>query len=319
MAKYKIELCDDMNLWDTFVNESPQGTVFNNSNFLSTINDNNNYYFVKKGEEIVSAFTLILDLNNRPVKAIPFVPYFNNIMFTEKKSILAHKKISEEFKITELIINEVLTEFKEFHVTNSTEFKDIRPFIWYNYHEKEKGVFKNKICYTPILNLEDKNQNTLLSQLRYNRKSDMKKSSFLEVRESNDISVLNSLHEQTFNSHGINRTAQEKDLLFKITKNSLDFGYGRLAHVYKDDIPISSTLFLFDKTSSYYLFGASSPEHRNTGASTKLMYDNIIFFKKKGINKVDLIGANSPKRSDYKISFNADLKIYFSSSLNQSI
>ena len=44
MTKYKLQLCNDMQLWDTFVNESPQGTVFNNTNFLSTINSNNNYY-----------------------------------------------------------------------------------------------------------------------------------------------------------------------------------------------------------------------------------------------------------------------------------
>lgn len=315
MAKYKIELCDDMNLWDTFVNNSPQGTVFNNSNFLKTINDNNNYYFVKKGEEILSAFTLVLDLNNLPVKTIPFVPYINNIMFSEKKSILSHKKINEEFKITELIINEVLTEFKQFHVINSPEFNDIRPFLWYNYHNSENGVFKNKVWYTPIINLKNQDQDTLLSQLRYDRKRDVKKSSSLELRESNDISVLNRLHEQTFNRQGINRSALEEDLLLKIAKNSLERGYGRLAHIYKDDIPISSTLFLFDKNSSYYLFGASSTEFRNTGASSKLLFDNIMFSYNKGFQKIDLVGANSPDRSSFKISFNADLKIYFSSSL----
>jgi hypothetical protein len=35
-----------------------------------------------------------------------------------------------------------------------------------------------------------------------------------------------------------------------------------------------------------------------------------------GLLEFDFVGANSPQRGDYKISFNADIKPYFSSSIS---
>jgi len=102
----------------------------------------------------------------------------------------------------------------------------------------------------------------------------------------------------------------------KITKVSLEQGFGRLAICEFEGKPASASLFLYDKKRSYYLFGANNPDYRNTGASTKLMVDFIFDTKKRGLNEVDFIGVNSPNRGDYKISFNAGIKSYYESSLN---
>jgi len=315
MKNYKLELCNDMCLWDAFVNESPQGSVFNYSKFLSSVNNSNLYYFVKKGEELVSAFSLMLDLNNTPLEPLPFIQYFNNIMFKENSSILSRKKIIEQFKITEFIIDEVVSKYKQFHLINTPEFNDIRPFKWYNYHNKNAGTFKNDILYTATLDFLDKDNDTLLAEMRKNRRREIMKKESFRIIESDDPSILEDLHEKTFKRQGIERSENQIVLLNKITQNSLKNGYGRLTYIYYRNQPVSANLFLFDNSCCYYLFGASHPEYRSNGASTNLMYNNIIYFKNMGFSRIDFVGANSPQRSDYKISFNSKIRSYFSSSI----
>ena len=48
------------------------------------------------------------------------------------------------------------------------------------------------------------------------------------------------------------------------------------------------------------------------------MIKNIESAFKKNLNEVDFVGANSPNRSDYKISFNANLYSYYSSSFQKN-
>jgi lipid II:glycine glycyltransferase (peptidoglycan interpeptide bridge formation enzyme) len=59
------------------------------------------------------------------------------------------------------------------------------------------------------------------------------------------------------------------------------------------------------------VFGATKPEMRHSGAATKLMFENIYRAKESGIQELDFVGVNSPQRGDFKLSFNAELKLYF--------
>ena len=59
------------------------------------------------------------------------------------------------------------------------------------------------------------------------------------------------------------------------------------------------------------MFAANEPALRNTGAATRLMVDNILEAKRRGMKELDFVGVNSPDRGDYKLSFNPELKLYF--------
>ncbi|MDA7707903.1 GNAT family N-acetyltransferase [Flavobacteriaceae bacterium] len=314
MAKYIIEECTDIKEWDDFADKSPQGTIFSKSKFIDSI-ANNIKLIIKKGNEVAAAVHILLTDSGRPLIEQPFLQYSNSIMFRNNQKLLAHKQINEEFRITELIINEILQLFDEFSIINTPSFTDIRPFLWHNFNNPEHGVFANKINYTPILDLANKNESDIIAEIRGCRRQELKKKEDFRIEESDDIALLDELHTLTLKKHNKELGILEKEMLFKITKASLEFNYGRLMIGYYDDNPVSATLFLHDSERGYYLFGANHPEFRNTGLSTKLMMNNILYFKKLELKELDFIGANSPHRGDYKVSFNCNIKPYYSSSI----
>ena len=314
MAKYRIEKCSDYNQWDDFVNKSPQGTIFSDRRLISAVSDKCDYYFVKKGEEVVGAINIMLDKNGEPLFDIPFMQYSNAILFKDNFNLLNHKRISEEFKITEVILNELVPIYKKLQIINAPFFHDMRPFQWYNYHTPEYGIFDIHLWYTPILSLQESEGNINLN-LRTLRKREINKKENYHIDDTNNVEILNKLHKLTFERQNIERSNIEERMLINITNKALDNGFGRLSVCSINGEPSSAYLFLFDDKRGYYLFGANHPKYRKSGSSTKLMLYNILYAKKEKLKEVDFVGANSPNRGDYKISFNANILPYFSSTI----
>ena len=150
MANYSFEECFDLGLWDSFVDDSQQGTIFSKSYFIKSFTNNNRYFFVKKGDEIVGGANILLSEDHKPLRNIPFMQYVNSILYKDNSHLLHHKRIGEEFKITELIINEILSIYRNHLIINTPYFKDLRPFQWYNYNTPKMGTFINIVNYTGI-------------------------------------------------------------------------------------------------------------------------------------------------------------------------
>jgi hypothetical protein len=316
MAKYIIEECLDYSVWDDFVDNSPQGTVFSKSALVNISCEKPKFFLVNKGNERVGGFSLMLTEKDEPLEPVPYFHYFNSILFNNNDNILIHKKITEELRVSDLIISEVAKIYGKHYVVNTPYYEDMRAFQWFNYHEKDKGVYVNGLNYTAILQLGSKSEIDIINEIRPVRRQEYKKEGDFKIYETNDIKVFNELYFLTFERQNIQLSDFEINLFNEITKVSLEHGFGRLAICEYEGKPVSASLFLYDKKRSYYLFGANDPEYRNTGASTKLMIDNIMDTKKRGLNEVDFVGANSPNRGDYKIGFNAGIKPYYESSLN---
>ena len=83
------------------------------------------------------------------------------------------------------------------------------------------------------------------------------------------------------------------------------------------DTVVAATLFLHDDRSSYYLFGATDPAFRRTGAGTFVLLKMIERSLAAGTKEVDVVGVNSPNRGDFKTSFNARIEPFFICSFGQ--
>jgi hypothetical protein len=316
MAKLAFDECTNLDEWDDFVKQSPQGTIFSNSKLIRAVSEYCNYYFVKKGGEIIGAVNIILGEDERPLIEHPFMQYVNSIMFKKYDGLSIHKVITEKFNTVNIMLNELNNLYRNIHHINTPLFNDIRPFLWYNYHEIKKNKYINEIRYTAIVNIDRIPREEYIRSIRYNRRRDFQKAGPYEIEEIEDISTLNQLHELTFARQGIERSSLEKNILMNITASALKYGYGRLSQCKVAEEPASACLFLYDDKRSYYLFGANDPSFRNYGTGTKLLIDNILRTSELNLSEVDLVGANSPNRSDHKISYNADLKVYYSSTIS---
>jgi len=312
MSKFIIEECLNFDQWNNFVDESNQGTIYSRNDFICAIFPNSKFFFVKNAHEVLGAVSLLIDSENNVVKKPSYFPYYNSILFNPNRDSLTHKRIKLEFSITELILSELVGEFKEFSCSQAPSFNDIRPFQWYNFHNKSEGYFESSTSYTPVLNLKNIDLTTVVNNLRYDRRKEYKsEKSELTVESSKDLGCLSELHQLTFERQGITRLASDVEIFNKIGTSCLERGHAELLICRFEGIAIAANLFLFDNKRSYYQFGAQHAEYRKFPGATKTMLKAIDNSIKRCLLEVDFVGANSPFRSDYKLSYNCDLKHHY--------
>jgi len=311
---YKLRRCFDNNEWNKFVLTSPQNNLFCRTDFLDEMHQNYDVYFVVKGELILLGVLIIIDSAGTPVKN-PLM--YQGILFSKYIELLSsHKKNKISLDSIQFLLIELESIYGTISLSLHPSLVDLRGFQWHNYHNK-KGLKPNlKLNYTGILDLAKiESFDQLLMNARTVRRQEYKKCVIngFTVEESLDVDILNSLHAKTFERQGINRSDYEVFLATELAKESLSKGFGRLL-VSKDkqSIPASASLFLFDDKTGYYLIGANDPNYRKDGSGTYVMFEQFRHCIEQGLHYVDFGGINSPSRGDYKTSFNANPRPYYS-------
>lgn len=319
MSKYELQKCTDKDLWDDFVESSPQGSIFATTKFIDCLEVNYANYLLHKGKEIIGGVSVLEDKNGEPRKAPFDFTAYQSILCRHVSGAPVHTQIEEEFKITEIIINELIRIYGKVSLVHSPFLKDIRPFLWHNYHHPEKGMFDYSVWYTPILDLTFSGIDEYLASIRTCRRQEFRKKINCHTYETTETRILNELHRRTFERQGIERAEVEGKLLLSISNRAVENNFGRISVCEVDGVPASAILFLYDTTRGYYLFGANNPDFRSAASSTKLLVENIMHTKnEKRLKQVDFVGCNSPQRGDYKLSFNAQLYPYFETHFNMN-
>jgi hypothetical protein len=235
----------------------------------------------------------------------------------DNKNQAGHSQITREFKVVEYFIEQISERYKKFCFCQSWRLNDLRPYQWHKYHEPDKGQFSLDLRYTGILDLiKFISFDTYLSSVRACRRQEYKKASqTLKLKFSHDDSLLDTLYAKTFERQNLERASQDSALLRSICKHAIEGGYGKLSVALMNEVPVSAVLFLYDDRTAYYLVGANDPDYRNSGAGTLLLMQVIKEAFSLGLKEIDFVGVNSPNRGDFKISFNAEIKPYFITTL----
>ncbi|MEW5744466.1 MAG: GNAT family N-acetyltransferase [Nitrospirota bacterium] len=307
------------------MDRSPQGTVFLKTDFIKSLSIGYKMHVVYKGDKPVAGCVVLLDEKGSAARSpYSFVPYqgFFFIADDNEEAVLNHKAIFNQFKITEYFIEYLLDTYGRLSQTHFG-LEDYRPFLWYNYHSPEKGLFMLNLSYTTVLDIQK--YATLEEYLRSTstlrrREHNKAQKGGVELRElkHDDLNVLFDLHIQTFKRQGLDVSSGEQLLVRSIASSALKKGYGRLTAAFMNGVPVSAILYLLDKKRGYYLIGANDPAFRDTSASTLLFVENIWRCKIDGLKEVDFVGCNSPQRGDYKLSFNGRLVPCFETHFNIS-
>jgi len=313
MNDLTINFNEDKEVWNLFVRNSPQSNIFSESNFLDSLNikyDLTTCYL--KNKIVCGAPILYSQDGNVMTTQFPYTQY-HGLLLAASEYNNSHSRITNEFKIVNFYIKEILLKYKKICFSNSWRLNDLRPFQWFNYNNHEKGNFLVNLRYTGVLSIDNlKSLNDFLPLIRSVRRQEYKKASAsLIFKFSDEVKILDDLHKKTFERQNITRSISEEELLKSITQSALKKGYGKIGVAYLKSQPISAALFLQDKKSAYYLFGANHPNYRNLGSGTFVMINMINDAILNNYSEIDFCGVNSPNRGDFKISFNAEIKPYF--------
>lgn len=306
----KLTELDDDALWDQLVESSPQGTVFSQSGFLRSLGCPFRRYRIGTPSRPMALCSAVEDPSGEQLITFDFTPY-QGIMFLPDSNVSPRQRLLDEFHITEFTIQALTTRYRSVSMRLLWNFSDLRPFLWHNYHETELGQFKPTPRYTAVLDLRTLNEQTFADNMRACRRQELRKTATYKVDDEGDVDSFLQLYRLTFARQGIVLPDATVQLVHRIALTSLALGYGRISRCSTLMGVASMMLMVFDKHRAYYLFAANNPDFRNSGASTRLMFENIFFAKHRGLSEFDFVGVNSPNRGDFKMSLNPELKLYF--------
>jgi hypothetical protein len=312
---FQLAECTEDAVWDEFVSGSLQGSIFCKTDFLRALNENYARYLVLDGVQPIAGTVLMLR-DGLPLPAPYACAEYQGVMFSENIEVLPiHRRTLIKLNIVDHLLAELSGRYPLLSFSLHYEFGDLRSFLWFNYHEPEKGQFTLDLRYTGIVDLQEIGpQGGYLYQVRELRRREFNRAikSGVSVEHSKDIRLLDELYELTFERQAAERPVDEARALKSVAQGALDRQFGELLIARCSTGEVASAyLFLYDERSAYYLYGGNHPEYRSTGASTYLMFYALDFFKRRGASHFDFVGINSPNRGDYKTSFNAIPKPYF--------
>lgn len=299
--------------WDARLAASPQATLFCGTPFLRALGGRWRLLQVHDGRRAVALLPLTEDDAGQCVVARPFTPY-QGINFLHEAAASPRQRVLDELRIGECVAAALADRYRSVRLALHWQVQDLRPFLWHNYHDAQAPHYQLSPRYTAVLPLDQVDADdgsAYAMQTRACRRQEWRKAAGFEIREDIALDDFLALYRLTFARQDIALGDEQLALVRRITQAALEQGWGRLAGCVTPTGLAAATLFTFDARRAYYLFSANDPAQRHSGAATRLMFDNILHAKRRGLQELDFVGVNSPARGDYKLSFNPQLKLYF--------
>jgi len=309
--------CDDDAAWDALMADSPQGSAFGRSWYLRALDVEGDLVvdrWLLAGDRGTQAAAIVLRRGGRPVDApYPFSPYQSLFLTAAVATAPAHRAGREIVEVTGRLAVALADRYPRLSFCLHPSFRDLRGLQWFHYEQPD--AFHFDVRYTGLIDLGSfADFDAYLATLRPTRRNEYRRAlrRGLSAESSEDIDLLDRLHAATFARQGLARPAHEGALLRAITVAALAAGSGELliCRAPSGDV-VSAVLFVDDRRTGIYLFGANAPEHRNLDGGAFLVLEAIRRGQGRGLTGVDLCGVNSPQRGDFKTSLGAVVTPYF--------
>jgi hypothetical protein len=297
---------EEYKLWDNLVEHSPHGTIFHESNWLSTceelLNKKLKIYGCFENNKLVGGCSLYIHKKlffKMASSIIEMTPY-GGVILSQSPSSKVREQEQRYNNIIESLIKSVSAErFDNIRLVNSPDVVDVRPFVWRDWN--------SKIFYTYYLNLDN---NSISKDARWTMNRALKNNIIVEKAE--DISVFYELFKETFLRQGLKPPASYR--FFNEIYNMLqrqNRGEMWIART-KSGEAAASEIIVYDNKRAYRWSAASHTDLRKTGAPTLLLCEIFQDLKKRGFKEINLMAANTPQLTKFITSFNPKLVPYYS-------
>lgn len=310
----RLDELPDEAAWDTLVDASPQGCVFARAAFLQALGLPHRRLAVWAGARPVALVPVVETTDGRAMQRPPFTPHLGILLLPDAQAPLARQRIDDAFTLSEWLAAELTRRYQRVELALHWTFDDVRALQWHNYHDAAAGQFRLTPRYTALLPLAGQTPASLRAAARACRRQEEKKAAAGRLVDAPGLDRFLDLYERTFARQDITLPGESVERVGRLAEAALHGGWGRLAGIEVNGELAAATLFVHDRHTSYYLFAANDPAHRNSGAATRLMFHNLDDALARGLQGVDFVGVNSPNRGDFKLSFNPELKLYFDAS-----
>jgi len=317
---FKLESANNSPDWDLVVAKSPQGTLFSERAFLAASGAAHHLYFVKQGDEIKAGVALVVSPDGKKCELNDLIIY-GGFFFNLSQQAESAKKTHDEFIMTEFIVNELSKNYQIIEFQTAPLKFDLRPFLWFNYHENSKAKYILNLRYTSILSLK-KFQNFIgkeqqspcfmsMDTLRRRHVRDGEKKGG-RVENGSDAKILTSYYCEMMARQKLPQNESKIHAMEKIISLLLNSNRGLLLHVHNKQNQIVYCIFYaWDNKRAYYLFGAGNPAISEPWQGSFAHWQAFIKLCTNNIFEVDLEGINSPNRGWFKVGLGGSITPYY--------
>jgi GNAT superfamily N-acetyltransferase len=307
--KYEFTEVRDSGVWDDFVANSPQGSVFSRTHFLEAHGTEFRTVGVTAEGVLLLGAPLLLREGRILQAPNPLTMYQGPMLARQVCELPVHRRTSQVLALCDALLGGLEATCERISFCVHHRFPDLRSFSWFHYHERDKGLFSMELRYTGLLDLaRTADWAAYLGDLRDVRRQEYRKalSSGWIVEPSRDLDLLDHLHHQTFARQGLEQEEDVSQCVRAVASAALAHNFGEMLVCRNPNGAVAgATFFLHDPECGYYWVGANDPEFRKTGSGTLLLAESIRRCRERGAKSVDMVGINSPNRGDFKTSFNA--------------
>lgn len=309
---------EDLEKWDTFVEKSPQGTLFSLSCYLNAVEQPFELFYVVQGEEVRAGIALIKDAQG-DCKLHDHVIY-NGVLFPPSpKSQGPARQLSDEFDILTYISGELPRHFSKLEIALSPNIKDLRPFLWLNYNGCAEEKWELDLRYTSYVDISDcaekkMEDSCLYKEMSISRRQRLRyaKRDGVFAQDSTKVQDLIHLYDQSMRKGGVNASPVVLSQMQTLVERVCKAKKGRLYTVNNGKGEVASAAFFgLDAKRAYYIFGGNHPEKQDSYSGTVNLWDAFTALSQEGIKEVDMEGVNSPQRGWFKLSMGGNLLPYY--------
>ncbi len=283
--------------------------------FLDATFEEYHLLLLEQGDEAVAGAVIAFEGGEIMSSPHPYCPYLGIALAGSHEVRSRHSRSQWVPKVSEALLECLAERYRRFSFGLHHAFDDLRGLQWFRYDEPEQLGVRLTLRYTGLLDLATTaDWQAYLGSIRENRRRDMRKAQRLGYRlehgaYADELVELGSL---TFQHQGLQLDDAARRRLRCIATSARDSGFGELIAARNAAGNIASVgLFLYDRHATYYLAAGTVPEERSSGCNTLVMLEAIQRGRERGAKWFDFIGINSPRRGDFKTSFNAVPVPYF--------
>ena len=299
---------NEYGVWDELVENSPHGTIFHSSDWLTTcselLNKKLKIFGCFENGQLVGGCSLYTHKLKRFFKVasstIEMTPY-GGVILAQSQSTKVREQEQTYSNIIKSLCNTFDNEhFNHIQIINSPDFVDVRPFTW--------NGWDSKVYYAYYLILND-----FEKRLSRDPKRNIKKAikNEISIEKSNDITSFYELFEGTFSRQGL-KPPVTKGFLVTVFDMLLKHEKGEMwiAKTKSEEI-VAAEIFVYDNKRAYRWSAATHTELRKTGAYSLLLFEVFRDMQNRGFKEINLMAANTPQLTEFITSFNPKLVPYY--------
>ena len=286
-------------LWNTFVDNSPQGSIFAKSWYLDALQVEYDVMIVEDKGEIKAG--IVLAKNEIHTYANPMLDKYLGILFIQDSGN-RQKVLSKEYKYMELLAKEI-KKIKSFDYYFHPNFKNWIPLSWAGFTQQTRYTYR----------IDNKNKlDKIFSSFHGNLKNDIKNAqkNNITIKQNISFEILWDLVSKTFLRQG-SKAPFKKDKLryfidtLKDREQFVTFGAFNEA-----DECIGVVGIAFEEKSSYLLLNGIDIEKQIRGANALMIWNAIEYFHNK-CNYFDFEGSMLPGVEPFYRRFGGELTPYY--------